>query len=60
MKLEISNLQKNINNVEGITIETTEDALDYCRHLTNNEIRLLTLQRILNWSILEKEYLRHF
>ena len=46
--------KKNINNVEGITIETTEDALDYCRHLTNNEIRLLTLQRILNWSILEK------
>ena len=44
--------KKNINTVEGITIEATEEALDYCRHLTNNEIRLLTLQRILNWDIL--------
>ena len=46
--------KKNINTVEGVTIETTEEALDYCRHLTNNEIRLLTLQRILNL-----DYSRH-
>ena len=29
-------------------IETTDEALNYCRHLTNNEIRLMTLQRIIN------------
>lgn len=44
--------KKNVCDVEGITIETTEEALNYCRHLTNNEIRLLTLSRILNRDIL--------
>ena len=40
--------KKNVSRVEGLTIETTEDALSYCRHLTTNEIRALTLQRIIN------------
>ena len=40
--------KKNISSVEGIVIETTDEALNYCRHLTNNEIRLMTLQRIIN------------
>ena len=39
--------KKNISSVEGIVIETTDEALNYCRHLTNNEIRLMTLQRII-------------
>ena len=40
--------KKNISSVEGVVIETTDEALNYCRHLTNNEIRLMTLQRIIN------------
>ena len=48
---EIKNKQagkKNGSTVEGVVIETTDEALNYCRHLTNNEIRLMTLQRIIN------------
>mgnify|MGYP003252088996 CR=1 FL=1 len=48
---EIRNAQsnkKNVSVVEGIVIETSDEALNYCRHLTNNEIRLMTLQRIIN------------
>ena len=37
--------KKNISVVEGVVIETTDEALNYCRHLTNNEIRLMTLQK---------------
>lgn len=40
--------KKNISVVESVVIETTDEALNYCRHLTNNEIRLMTLQRIIN------------
>lgn len=40
--------KKNISVVEGVVIETSDEALNYCRHLTNNEIRLMTLQRIIN------------
>ncbi len=40
--------KKNISVVEGIVIETSDEALNYCRHLTNNEIRLMTLQRIIS------------
>lgn len=46
--------KKNINSVEGVTIETTDEVLDYCRHLTSNEIRLMALQRILNGDIMGK------
>lgn len=48
---EIRNKQaskKHVSVVEGVVIETTDEALNYCRHLTNNEIRLMTLQRIIN------------
>lgn len=47
---EIRNAQANKKNsvVEGVVIETTDEVLNYCRHLTNNEIRLMTLQRIIN------------
>lgn len=35
--------KKNASSVENIVIETTDEALNYGRHLTNNEIRLMTL-----------------
>lgn len=40
--------KKNISMVEGITIETSDEALNYYRHLSTNEIKLLTLQRIIS------------
>lgn len=45
--------KKNISIVEGITIETSDEALNYCRHLTNNEIRLLALNRIIQKNPLD-------
>lgn len=48
--------KKNASSVENIVIETTDEALNYGRHLTNNEIRLMTLQRIINSNPLEKEF----
>lgn len=45
---------KKNSSVEGITIETTDEVLNHCRHLTNSEIRLLVLQRILNRNPVEK------
>lgn len=46
--------KKNVSSVEGITIEATDEVINYCRHLTANEIRLLTLHRIINRNPLEK------
>lgn len=46
--------KKNIRNVEGVVIETADQALYYYRHLTSGEIKLLVLQRILNRDPLEK------
>lgn len=40
--------KKNSHIIEGIVISTSDEALNYYRHLTNNEIRLMTLQRIIN------------
>ena len=47
---EIRNKQSEKKNtqVEGITINATDEVLNYCRHLTSSEIKLLTLQRIIN------------
>lgn len=45
--------KKNISKVEGVTIQTTDEALNYCRHLTNNEIRLMALQRIISRNPLD-------
>lgn len=45
---------KKNTKVEGITIETTDEALNYFRHLTNDEIRLFVLQRIINRNPVEK------
>lgn len=47
---EIRNKQSEKKNtlVEGITINATDEVLNYCRHLKSSEIKLLTLQRIIN------------
>ena len=43
--------KKNIGVVEGITLEAPDEALNYGRHLTITEIRLLVLNRILNQDV---------
>ena len=40
--------KKNVQIVEGIVIEMQDEALRYFRHLTAADVRLLTLQRIIN------------
>lgn len=60
---EIRNTQSELKNtvVEGVVIQTTDEVLRYCRHLTNSEIRLLTLNRIINRNPVEKTaFLRPF
>lgn len=53
---EIRNAQSDLKNtvVEGVVIQTTDEVLRYCRHLTDSEIRLLTLNRIINRNPVEK------
>ena len=54
---EIRNEQsgkKNGNMLEGVTISTRDESLSYYRHLTNNEIRLMTLHRIINRDPIEQ------
>lgn len=53
---EIRNAQSGLKNtvVEGIVIQATDEVLRYCRHLTNNEIRLMALNRIINRNPVEK------
>lgn len=53
---EIRNAQSELKNtvVEGVVIQTTDEVLRYCRHLTDSEIRLLTLNRIINRNPVEK------
>lgn len=43
--------KKNVSVVEGITLEAPDEALNYGRHLTTTEIRLLVLNRILNQNV---------
>ncbi len=53
---EIRNAQSELKNtsVEGVVIQTSDEVLQYCRHLTNSEIRLMTLNRIINRNPVEK------
>jgi hypothetical protein len=53
---EIRNAQSALKNtpVEGVVIQTSDEVLHFCRHLTNNEIRLMTLNRIINRNPVEK------
>ena len=46
--------KKDSNIVEGASINTPDEAIDYCRHLTSNEIRLMVLQRLINGDPLNK------
>lgn len=46
--------KKHVSVVEGVTINTADEALNFCRHLTCNEIRLLILQRIITRNPLDK------
>lgn len=46
--------KKNIGVVEGITIETCDQALTQYRHLTSTEIRLLVLARLINVNPISK------
>ena len=57
---DIQSGKKNISNVEGEVIETPDQALDYCRHLTSSEIKMLVLQRIINRNPLEKGIPKYF
>lgn len=52
--------KKNLVPVEGITLETTDEALTYCRHLTSSEIKLMVLGRIINRNPFEKGVPRSF
>lgn len=53
---EIRNAQSELKNtsVEGVVIQTSDEVLQYCRHLTNSEIKLMTLNRIINRNPVEK------
>ncbi len=46
--------KKNICVVENVTLNRVDEALDFYRHLTSSEIKLMVLQRLLNRDILEK------
>lgn len=46
--------KKNIRSVEGVVLETTDEVLGYYRHLTNSEIRLMVLHRVINRNPLEQ------
>lgn len=54
---EIRNTQSELKNtvVEGVVIQTSDEVLHYCRHLTNSEIILMTLSRIINRNPVEKK-----
>jgi len=47
IKKEQSN-KKDMSIVEGIEISSVDEVMNFYRHLTNGEIKLLTLQRIIN------------
>lgn len=52
--------KKNISAVEGITVEAPDEALDYGRHLTTKEIRLLVINRVLNQDVIGSNVPRSF
>lgn len=45
--------KKNVCVIENVTLNRADEALDYYRHLTSSEIKLMVLQRLLNRNILE-------
>ena len=53
---EIKDTQACLKNtpVEGVVIQTSDEVLRYCRDLKSSEIRLMTLNRIINRNPVEK------
>ena len=53
---EIRNAQSILKNtlIEGVVIQTTDEVLRYGRHLKNNEIKLMVLNRIINRNPVER------
>ena len=52
---EIRNKQaskKNESRIEGRILNYPREAIHYCRHLTKSEIKLLVLNRIINWNVI--------
>lgn len=49
---DVQSGKKNSRVVEGITLVAPDEALNYGRHLTTTEIRLLVLNRILNQNVI--------
>lgn len=55
---EIRDIQcskKNSQVVEGMILETPDEAINLGRHLTSNEIRLLVLNRVINNDVMNKD-----
>ena len=52
--------KKNISVVEGVTIVAPDEALNFGRHLTTMEIRLLVINRILNQNVIGSNVPRSF
>lgn len=46
--------KKNIMSVENVVVNSPDEALNYYRHLTNDEIRLMVISRIINRNPLDK------
>ena len=57
---DLQSAKKNKNSVEGETIERIDQVLNYHRHITSNQIRLLVLQRLINRDPLGKGVPEHF
>ena len=51
---KIQSDKKNTNSVEGISIVSTDQSLNYHRHLTSGEIQMLVVGRIINRNPFEK------
>lgn len=51
---DVQSGKKNNGNVEGVTINSTEDFIYYNRHLNVNEIKMLVLSRLVNNNIMQK------
>ena len=49
---DMQDSKKNIGVVEGKTINSPEEVLEFGRHLNSNEIRLLAINRILNQEVI--------
>lgn len=51
---DVQSSKKNNNNVEGIEIEKLQDFFYFNRHLTSDEIKMLVLNRVMNYNIMDK------